>query len=446
MGLLEDFISNINTKNLFTKKEKLLIATSGGIDSVVLCKLCSLAGFQIGLAHCNFQLREAANDDETFVRSLAKDLGVPFFSVRFDTKNYATENRMSTQVAARNLRYQWFEDLRKQLGYNYILTAHHADDNLETLLMNFFRGTGIKGLTGIRERNGNVIRPLLFARRIELEEFLKQHQMQFVQDESNLQNDYTRNYLRNKILPDLEQVYPEVRENLLANIERLKGVEVYFNESVELQKKKLVNIVSGDIYIPVRLLQKTNATDTILFEILKEYGFSPAQAGELRALLSSESGRYVKSSTHRALKNRNHLIISALADNEKSLVVIDGAGGYRFQNFEMQVEVFENKAFEIKDDTNVASLDLSDIQFPLILRPWRKGDYFYPLGMEKKKKLSRFFIDRKLSMIEKEKIWVVESNRKIIWVVGQRIDNRFKITATSGKKLRLSFFDHSLKS
>lgn len=441
--LFDTFIFNIKDKHLFTKKDRLLIATSGGVDSVVLCKLCSLAQFNFSIAHCNFQLRGSdADRDEKFVKSLAENLSVTFHSIKFDTKNYAAANRISTQVAARNLRYSWFEQLRIENGYDYILTAHHADDNAETILMSFLRGTGIRGLTGIKEKNGFIVRPLLFARRMQLEDFLHDQQLSFMQDETNLHDEYTRNYIRNTLLPAAAKVYPEVIENLLSNIDKLKDVETLYRQSIVQHKKKLLQMQHDDVYLPVLLLQNTPAAKTVLFEILTEYSFTAAQVQEVMALLTSESGRYITSSTHRVLKDRKHLIISKHREKETNCVVIGGEGKYIFSNGVMEVRTMKKDKMSFIEDAYTACIDASKLDFPLLLRPWKTGDYFYPLGMGKKKKLSRFFIDKKLSLAEKEKVWVIESNKKILWIVGQRIDNRVKITDATQKLLQMVFLPH----
>lgn len=429
MALLQLFISNYNTKNLFAKKDRLLVATSGGVDSVALCKLCNLAGLDFGIAHCNFQLRGMDSDrDEAFVKEFAKQLNVPFYSIKFDTKKYAREKKLSTQVAARQLRYEWFEEVRASNHYDYILTAHHADDNIETVMMAFFRGTGINGLTGIRAKNEKLRRPLLFARRVELEDFLKEQQLPFVQDESNLQDDYTRNYFRNKILPMIADVYPEVNENILGNIERMKGAALLYNEAVALKRKKLVEKKGEEFYISVLLLQQQNAVQTLLYEIIKDFGFTPHQLSDIVQLLQSESGKYVVSPTHRILRNRKHLVIALLAEITNTAIIINEPGIYNFANGVVTIKNAETTRFSMSTDDNKGHIDAKNIEYPLLLRPWKIGDYFYPLGMQKKKKISRFLIDKKLSMIEKEKVWVLEMGKKIIWVVGHRIDDRFKIT------------------
>jgi tRNA(Ile)-lysidine synthase len=439
MALLQQFISNYKTKNLFSVKDRLVVAVSGGVDSVVLCKLCSLAGLEFAIAHCNFQLRSRdSHNDEAFVKKLALEFDVPFYSIKFETKNFAAENKLSTQEAARILRYDWFEKIRVEHNFKYILTAHHADDNVETVVMNFFRGTGIKGLAGISEKNGKIIRPLLFARRNELENFLKEYQLSYVQDVSNLSDDYTRNYFRNTILPMIAKVYPEVDNNILGNIERNKEVEIIYRQAIEQQKKKLLNTKDNDIYLPVLLLQQHPALQTIIYEITREYGFSAAQVPEVMALLESESGKYVASKSHRVLRNRKHLIISPIKDVTASIVIIEKEGNYNYEHGNITIRKSAAPVL-IAHDANSACLDASKIVYPLILRLWKTGDYFYPLGMQKKKKLSRFFIDKKLSLIEKENIWVIEMNKKIIWVVGHRIDDRFKITPATKEIMLMKF-------
>ena len=439
MDLLTDFRKYILTTNLFSPQDKLLLAVSGGVDSVVLTELCKQAGYDFAITHCNFQLREADSErDEKFVMELAVKYNVPFHVVKFETKAIATERKISTQEAARELRYNWFEETREAGGYRYILTAHHADDNIETVLMNFFRGTGIKGIRGIEAKHGFIVRPLLFARRSELVDFLIENKLDHVTDFTNEQDDYTRNYFRNKVIPFIEKSFPEVNDNIIANIARFKGVEMLYQQAVALHKKKLLEFKGNEVHIPVLKLKKTHPIHSIVYEIIKEYGFSSTQVNEVIALLDSESGKYVQSSSHRVIKNRNWLIIAPNQTTESEIVIIEEIGNWQFAMGNLQIETTPTSNIKPPTSNLLACLDAGEIKFPLLLRKWKQGDYFYPLGMKKKKKLARFFIDQKLSKTDKEKAWVIEMNKKIIWIVGYRIDDRFKITEKTKRVLKIT--------
>jgi tRNA(Ile)-lysidine synthase len=426
MDLLKRYIEFIKKENLFQSKDRLLLAVSGGVDSVVLCELCKQAGYDFIIAHCNFQLRgDESERDEQFVRSIGEKYEVEVLVKKFDTKQYIEATKKGIQEAARDLRYAWF----KELNCQWVLTAQHADDNIETLLMNFFKGTGINGLHGILPKQGKIIRPLLFARKDELRKFAEENNLKFVEDSSNDSNKYTRNYFRNKLIPDLQTVFPQVENNLLDNIQRFNEVEELYRQSVELHKKKLLEQKGAEVHIPVLKLLKTAPIATIVYEIIRDFGFTANQTNEVIALLQSETGKYIQSSTHRILKNRNWLIISpnqtSIATNiliEENDIKIEYANGI------LAIKKINNDSFSINKPSLIAQLDAREIKFPLLLRKWKQGDYFYPLGMNKKKKLSRFFIDRKLSLSQKENVWVVEMDKKIIWIVGLQIDNRFKVT------------------
>jgi tRNA(Ile)-lysidine synthase len=445
MDLLQRFKKHIQKEDLFHEKDKLLLAVSGGVDSVVLCELCKQAGYDFGIAHCNFQLRDADSErDEKFVSELANKYKVDFHVVKFDTKSFAKERKISTQEAARELRYNWFEETRKKGGYQYILTAHHADDNIETVMMNFFRGTGIKGIRGIEPKHGFIVRPLLFAHHSELEEFLHANKLDFVADYTNQQDDYTRNYFRNQVIPFIEKSFPEVNENILSNISRFREVELLYQQAVDLHKKKLIEVKGNEIHIPVLKLKKAEPLHSIVYEIIKEYGFSSSQTDEVITLLNSESGKYVQSSSHRIIKNRKWLIIAPNEAEKTDIIIIDGPGNWQLAIGNLQIETTPTTNFKLQTTHSLACLDANELKFPLLLRKWKQGDYFYPLGMKKKKKLSRFFIDQKLSKTGKEKVWVIEMDKKIIWVVGYRIDDRFKVTDKTQKVIHISF--HKLTS
>lgn len=443
MNLLTQFTQHVNTASLFQKADKLLIAVSGGVDSVVLCDLCFSAGFNFEMAHCNFQLRgEDSEADEKFVVELALKYKVKYHVVKFDTEKYAAEHKQNIQLAARNLRYNWFNEiLENNTDIKHIATAHHADDNLETILMNFFKGTGINGLKGIQSHHagigGKIIRPLLFANKSELVDYAQSNHCQWREDVSNESDKYTRNFFRNQVIPLIENVIPEAKANVQNNIKRFNDISIIYDNAILKIKSKLLEFKGNEIHIPVLKLYKHDAYETILFEIIKPYNFTSSQLNDAVNLLHADSGKYILSASHRILKNRNWLIISPIVHVEETIFIIEpNTTNINFGNNKIAIEKITSKDFS--NDVSIALLDNKHIEFPLILRKWKQGDYFYPLGMTKKKKLSRFFIDLKLSLLEKENTWVVESNKKIIWVVGKRIDNRFKITEATESILKLT--------
>jgi len=445
MELLQKFLVYIKKENLFTKKDHLLIAVSGGADSAVLCALCAAAGVSFSLAHCNFKLREAESDrDELFVKKLSEQLGVKLFVKTFETVSQAKLNKTSIEETARNLRYDWFKQLLLESKtsdnpFSFLLTAHHADDNVETVMMNFFRGTGIKGLRGILPKQQQIVRPLLFATREDIEEYAVTNQVEYITDSSNASNDYTRNLFRNEILPLIEKIYPEALKNVLKNIDRFAAVEYLYEESIEQIKQKLIERKGDEIHIPVLKLLKTKPLQTVIYEIIKDAGFTAMQVSEVEKLLHSDSGKYIKSASHIILLNRKWLIISPNISTTQitNIIVEENAGNILFEEGTLQIYP-SAKPEKFIGEASTVHIDGANLTYPLLLRKWKTGDYFYPLGMTKKKKLSRFFIDLKLSLLQKEKCWILESNKKIVWVIGYRIDERFKITSCSKQIVKLS--------
>ncbi len=445
MELLQKFLAYIKKENLFSEKDNLLIAVSGGADSSVLCALCAAAGFRFSLAHCNFKLRgEESDGDELFVKELSKQLGVKLFLRTFDTKLEAELNKTSIEETARKLRYDWFKQLMTESektdnAISFLLTAHHADDNVETVVMNFFRGTGIKGLRGIKSKQQNIIRPLLFANRKEIEEYAVANNIAYITDSSNASNDYTRNLFRNEILPSIEKVYPEALNNILKNIERFAAVEYLYEKSIEQIKEKLIEKKGDEIHIPILKLLQTKPLQTVIYEIIKNAGFTAMQVNEVEKLLKSESGKFIKSTSHIILVNRKWLIISPnnAALQTENIIIEEGSNTVLFEQGKLE---FKHTCVPERfiADAHTALIDAIHLEYPLIMRKWKMGDYFYPLGMTKKKKLSRFFIDQKLSLLQKANCWVLESNKKIVWVIGYRIDDRFKLTSSSKQILKLS--------
>ncbi len=457
MNLLERFKRHFaDNYQLSTTHCELLLAVSGGVDSVVLCDLVHHAGIKFSIAHCNFQLRgDESERDETFVRNLGEKYAVHVHVKRFHTQAYAEANKIGIQEAARNTRYQWFEELvngewsmvnsvrptvDRQLSTVKLklATAHHADDNIETVLFNIFRGTGISGLHGILPQQGNIIRPLLFAKREEIISYAKEKKLEWVEDSSNESTKYTRNYIRHEVLPMLKQIFPAVSDNISHSIERWREAEALYNQALSIHTKKLCEIKGNEVHIPVLKLQQSNPIKTITFEVIKDFGFTSAQTDEVLGLLQSESGKYVASSTHRIIRNRNWLIITPNKTEEAGNILIEeGEREIVFAEGALNIGLTDNR--QPSTVNHIATLDASDIAFPLLLRKWKQGDYFYPLGMRKKKKISRFLIDQKVPLHEKEKVWVVESNKKILWIIGYRIDDRFKVSSNSKLVLQLRF-------
>lgn len=435
---------------------KLVVAVSGGIDSVVLTQLLHRWEVDFVVVHCNFQLRGAESErDEAFVRALAQQYNRQVLVQRFHTADYASEHKMAIQEAARVLRYNFFYEVLSDLEKNqapgvtkphFLATAHHANDNIETLLMNFFRGTGITGLHGILPRQQQLIRPLLFAKREAIAVYAEEQGLSWVEDASNASDKYTRNFFRLQLLPAIKKVFPQVEENLLSNIDRFTDIEILYRQSVTLSLNKLVEEKGVEKHIPVLKLLKTPAAHTLLWEVLQPLQFSAAQVAEVMKLAEhGGNSSYVASATYRVIKNRNWLIIAPVPPAEcrqeaAHIVISEGEKQVLFREGKLSLTMHkkDQKAPE-NSAAEVALLSADKIKFPLLLRPWKQGDYFYPLGMDKKKKLSKFFIDQKLSATRKEKVWVLEMDQKIIWVIGLRIDNRFKVMPSTTGVLELQF-------
>jgi tRNA(Ile)-lysidine synthase len=443
MDLTARFVGSIKKEQLFNPEDQLLLAVSGGLDSVVLCELCSRAGYNFRILHCNFQLRgEESERDEDHVRQLAEAYGVQIWVKEFDTENSALRLKKGIQETARILRYEWFAEVLQQLRTEennqriYVATAHHLNDNIETVLMNFFKGSGIAGLRGILPRQEQLVRPLLFARREELLAFANENRLRWVEDSSNESDKYARNYFRHQLMPVVRNVYPEAEDNLSDNIQRFRDIEILYHQAIAVHKKSLIETKGNELHIPVLKLTKSQPLRSIVYEITKDFGFSAQQVDEVIALLDSNTGKYVQSATHRVIRNRAWLIIAATKTEEGQTILIEE----KDTKVRFPAGVLELKIGAVQEDSlllsaDIAQLSVKDIIFPLLLRRWKTGDYFYPLGMKKKKKVARFLIDLKMSKTEKEKVWVLEMNKKIIWVVGHRIDDRLKISANEKEAL-----------
>ena len=440
-----EFTTFINKEKLFSSSDKILLTVSGGVDSVVMCNLFHKAGIKFGIAHCNFQLRgKESDDDEKFVENLAKKYKVPFYCEHFFTKEYSEKTGVSIQMAARELRYDWFEEISKTEKYNYISTAHHKDDSIETFFINLTRGTGIAGLHGILAKHGNIIRPLLFATKNKIREFATKEKIKFREDSSNASDKYMRNKIRHSIVPVLRELNPKIETTISSTIKRLQVVEAIYKKEIEKQRLDIV-FNSDDIsMISIEKLKKLNPISSYLYEFLNPFNFNESQVEEIRKCLDGESGKEFFSRTHQLIKDRTHLIIGeielykflphfkpptngklqTLIHKETSMIMKDKL----HLNFNLQ------KPFtEIPKSPNSATLDFDKLVFPLEIRKWQQGDTFYPFGMKGKKKLSDFFIDNKVPLNRKEDTWLLTSEGKIVWVIGMRIDDRFKVTDETKK-------------
>lgn len=440
MSIVHQFGDHVSRGNLFRKDDRLLLAVSGGADSVALCELCMRAGFSFGIAHANFGLRGAeSEEDEQFVSSLAHKYNAPCHVRRLDAAGFALAEKVSTQVAARDLRYRWFDELMRE-GYKYLLTGHHADDNIETLLMNFFRGTGIRGLHGIRSKKGYLVRPLLPFSRENLMDFLKEEALVWREDSSNLSDKYTRNYFRNTVMPLIRKVFPEVDSNLSENIRRFSEAELLYDQAVAWNTKNLLVRKGSEIHIPILKLMMLEPVETILHEILTPYNFSARQVPEVIQLTRASQGSFTQSATHRVIRDRNWLIIAGKSTTDAEHLMLDESmSNLEFASGSLRISLLSAGHFHLSPEPTKAQLDRDEIVFPLVLRKWRPGDYFYPLGMRKKKKISRFLIDLKLSPTEKENTWVLESANRILWVLGRRIDDRFRVTEKTREVLEIEY-------
>jgi tRNA(Ile)-lysidine synthase len=440
--------NHLNQNFPFLKNKNLLIAISGGIDSTVLTHLLHSLNYSISLAHCNFSLRgKESNKDELYVKELGKSLKIPTYTIQFETEKYAVENGLSTQMAARELRYNWFQEIAIKNSLDYVITAHHKDDVLETFLINLTRGTGIDGLTGIPEINGNIVRPLLPFSTNQILIYATKNKLNWREDESNVSTKYVRNKIRHKVIPFLKEINPNLLNTLSNTLENLRGSQQIIQDRIKNISEKIVSIHKNEMHFNIEELKKLSNPKVYLYELLKEYNFT--EWSDVTDLLDAQSGKQVFSETHRLLKDRAVLILSEISDQEvqtifeipENTLKIKQPIKLKFKTIDIPFETknHQNKVFEelIFDDINTISIDYDKIKFPLIIRKWQKGDYFYPIGFVGKKKLSKYFKDSKMSLIDKENTWLLCSNNDIIWVIGKRLDDRFKVTKTTSKVLKI---------
>lgn len=411
---------------------------SGGVDSIVLAHLCKMSKMEFSIAHCNFNLRgEESDADEAFVKELAEKLEVPFFTQSFNTLKFAENAGISIQMAARELRYNWFEELSNSMEFDFTLTAHHANDNLETFLINLIRGTGPEGLQGIKDKHHQLIRPLINFSRSEIEEFANTESLKWREDSSNASDKYMRNRIRHHMVPLMQELNPQL-------LETFAKTQQHLNESMELVEDYMSllypKIISRDVFgyaLDIAFLKKVPNSKQVLYQLLKSFGFT--EWNDVHDLMDAQTGKMVLSDTHRLIKDRNRLLLTEIQDETinkeyqlekgEEFVMIPEFGTLHLT----EVEKFDKSA------TNSIFVPIRKLKFPLLIRKWKEGDFFVPFGMKGKKKLSDYFKDEKFSLPQKEQTWLLFSGEDLVWIINQRADNRFSVEKGDREILKISF-------
>ena len=431
--MVSKFQEHLKSKFPFLQKAKILIAVSGGLDSMVLLELLLLSKLDLAVAHCNFQLRNAESDgDEAFVKSYCSTHSIHGFFQRFDTKQFAEDEKLSIQVAARKLRYEWFYELLKKENFDFVLTAHHLDDQLETFIINFSRGTGLDGLCGIPSLNDKIVRPLLIFSRAEIETFANENQLKWREDSSNSSDKYLRNKIRHQLVPLLKELNQSFLDSFEKTIQNLSQAQSLVDDASRIVYRKVVTDVDYQKIIDLKELMQLSNYQAYLYQWLSPFGFSAWQ--DIYDLVKSQSGKIIFSEQYRLVKDRETLILEP-----KSITISDE---YFIKEKEIQLNFPLKLRFcEVSSgafsDSKTIFVDSKLVKFPLQLRKWNKGDYFYPFGMNGKKKVSKFFKDEKFSLPKKETTWLLCSENRIIWIVGERMDDRFKITENTQTILKI---------
>ncbi len=438
-AMLGKLKSHISENDLFHTGNRLIVTVSGGVDSTVMLDLLYNLGYSCYIAHCNFQLRaEESDGDELFVRSLADKYNIPIFVRKFETSDYAESGKISIQMAARELRYDWFEELRQEQACDWIVTAHNKNDVIETFLLNLSRGTGIQGLTGIKSKAGRLVRPLLDATRADIKKYALANNLDWREDTSNASSKYSRNKIRLNIIPLFEEINPRFADTLADNMRKLREAEEIYINSIREKRSEYIKRELNFSWISLNELIKLHPIDTWVYELLSDFNFTQAVVNDIVRSLDGPSGKQFFSSTHRLVKDRERLIIQPLREESGRKYYIDGPYSEVIAPVDLEMDVIQNSTdFKIPSTSSIACLDFELLEFPLILRKWEPGDYFRPLGMKNMKKLSDFFIDIKLSLPEKENTWILQSGNEIVWILGLRIDDKYKIRPESGKILKI---------
>lgn len=415
------------------------MAVSGGIDSMVMAHLFLRMGADTGIAHCNFCLRnEESEKDEELVSNFAREKNIPFYNVRFDTKKYALSRGISIQMAARELRYDWFEKIRGEHNYDFIAVAHNKNDIIETMLINLTRGTGLTGLCGIRPVNNRIIRPMLFATRHKIENYCVNNKITFREDKSNSGTGYSRNKIRHLVIPVLMEINPSLEDTLVDTSERLQGIDEIISDYIDGIRSMTITSQGENTIFNIEKLNNLPKNKTLIFELFSKYGINSSAVEDIFRLLSGRTGKKIYTKTHLIVKNRNELLVLPIDKTENEAIKVDTVEDLIKVPAFISADITSRLPdYRIPRGKKIAAIDADRINFPVIVRGWKKGDYFYPLGMEHKKKLSDYFIDRKYSLLRKNKALILETEGDIVWLIGERLDERFKVTASTKRILRI---------
>ncbi|MCU0357277.1 MAG: tRNA lysidine(34) synthetase TilS [Cyclobacteriaceae bacterium] len=427
--MIEQFLHHIEKYSLCSREDRILLAVSGGLDSMVMLRLFQDCGFTIGVAHANFQLRgEASWGDEQFVHNYCQRFNIPFYFRRFETVQYAQENKLSVQMAARNLRYAWFEVVRAKENFTRISTAHHLNDSMETMLLNWINGSSMEGQLGVPIKNGSVIRPLLFATRQHLELFAQDHNLLWREDYSNADTDYQRNYIRHKIIPLLKELNPSLEQTVLRGMEKLEADYSFFQDAFRAWQAAHTEQQGSRMLIHKKGLMAIHHPGMAIWRCVNRYGFNYDTCVQAAGAIRQQPGAVFHSDTHDLVIDREVLIVSPKSAELPVVTITKGQRHARLGTFQLSIrkEPYHQQLFPSGD--REIMIDADAVRFPLRWRTWKAGDAFYPLGLGHRKKVSDLLIDRKVSRADKQQITVLESDSKLVWVVGQQLDDRFKVT------------------
>lgn len=429
-------------KGIIGLSDKIILAVSGGIDSMVMTDLFSSLENRFIVAHCNFGLRGKESDqEEKFVEVYCQERGLYYYSKKFDTEEYADEKRISIQMAARELRYKWFEDLRQETDYEFIATAHNLDDQVETFFINLGRGTGIRGLTGIPARSGVLIRPMIYFSRNEIMEYAREKGLEWRDDSSNASLKYLRNRIRHELIPLFRELNPSFERTMAVNLKNLNMAQNIYLKHINEKREILLDRDKDSFFINIEPLKNEEFSESVLYEILSDFNFNASTIGDIFQGLDASPGKRFYSETHRLIKDREQLIIEAKQDDQQERYYIETGQNIVTTPVNLTFKVVDAKNFRIPPYPDVACLDAEKVDFPLILRKWLPGDYFHPLGMQNSKKISDFYVDNKFSLHQKDNTWLLCSGQVILWIVGYRIDDRFKVQKNTRKILTVKYME-----